>query len=64
MTEKISNRVYEDIDAVYENFEKWINSFIENIDVDLMPGAQDFSNAYMPQQPLNSFLFPNLSDKE
>ena len=49
---------------MYEKFEKWLNTFIDNIDVDLMPGAQDFSNAYLPQQPINSYLFPQLSDKE
>lgn len=29
-----------------------------------MPGAQDFSNAYMPQQPINSFLFPKIGEKD
>ena len=29
-----------------------------------MPGSQDFSNAYMPQQPINSFLFPKLNSRE
>ena len=29
-----------------------------------MPGTQDFSNAYLPQQPINSFLFPELGATE
>jgi len=29
-----------------------------------MPGSQDFSNAYLPQQPLNAFLFPALATCE
>lgn len=29
-----------------------------------MPGAQDFSNAYLPQQPINSFMFPKLDFKQ
>jgi len=29
-----------------------------------MPGSQDFSNAYLPQQPINSFLFPRLDTRE
>ena len=29
-----------------------------------MPGSQDFSNSYMPQQPVNSFLFPDLNKTE
>ena len=28
-----------------------------------MPGAQDFSNAYMPQQPINSFMFPKVGSQ-
>ena len=43
------NSVYADIDATYERFEKWLKTFIDNIDVDMMPGSQDFSNAYLPQ---------------
>ena len=58
------SRVYEDINAVYDRFEKWLQSFIENIDVDLMPGVQDFSDSFMPQQPINSYLFPYLEDDD
>ena len=41
-----------------------MNIFIDNIDVDLMPGSQDFSNSYLPQQPINSYIFPEMRDKE
>lgn len=29
-------------------FEKWLSSFIDVMDTDVMPGAQDFSNSYFP----------------
>ena len=41
-----------------------MNIFIDNIDVDLMPGSQDFSNSYLPQQPINSYIFPEMRSKE
>ena len=41
-----------------------MNIFIDNIDVDLMPGSQDFSNSYLPQQPINSYIFPEMKSKE
>ena len=34
----------------------------KDTDVDVMPGASDFSGAFMPQQPLNSCLFPKLAE--
>jgi DNA polymerase delta subunit 2 len=30
------------------------------VDVDVMPGHSDFSSSFLPQQPLNSCLFPTL----
>ena len=56
--------MYDDINEVYSHFEAFIGSFIDKIDIDVMPGAQDFSSAYMPQQPVNSFLFPELNSCE
>ena len=34
------------------------------IDVDVMPGQYDFSSSFLPQQPFNSCLFPNLVDRQ
>jgi DNA polymerase II small subunit/DNA polymerase delta subunit B len=53
-------RVYKDLSDVHDRFESWMKSFINKLDTDVMPGSQDFSSAYLPQQPLNSFLFPRL----
>jgi DNA polymerase delta subunit 2 len=55
--------VYTDIDQTTARFEDWLLSFVDCIDVDVMPGAQDFSNAYLPQQPINSFLLPRVGMK-
>ena len=57
-------RVYEDIGKTYERFETFLGSFVDKIDLDVMTGHQDFANAYLPQQPLNSFLFPSLATTE
>ena len=59
-----ANRVYQEIGDTYGRFETWLSSFIDKIDTDVMPGSQDFSNSYLPQQPLNSFLFPQLAKQE
>lgn len=40
--------VYADIGEVYARLENWLNQFIDKIDIDLMPGTQDFSNSYYP----------------
>jgi DNA polymerase delta subunit 2 len=53
--------VYEGIGDTYDRFELWLRTFVDTMDVDVMPGSQDFSNAYFPQQALNSFLFPELA---
>ena len=29
-----------------------------------MPGGADFSNAFLPQQPFNSCLFPKLAEQK
>ena len=47
-TQKINTRVYADIGNTYERFEHWLGTFIDKIDTDVMPGTQDFSNAYLP----------------
>ena len=44
--------------------ESWVDQVSETMDVDLMPGEKDFSNAFMPQQPFNSCLFPSLIEKQ
>ena len=41
-------RVYKDIGDTYGRFENWLSTFMDKIDVDVMPGTQDFSNAYLP----------------
>jgi len=48
-TAETNKEVYADIGETYERFEHWIGSFLDKLDVDVMPGTQDFSNAYMPQ---------------
>mmetsp|Transcript_14891 Transcript_14891/g.18687 ORF Transcript_14891/g.18687 Transcript_14891/m.18687 type:complete len:107 (+) Transcript_14891:759-1079(+) len=44
----VNRKVYEDISQTYARFEAFLGSFIDKIDTDLMPGSQDFSNAYLP----------------
>ena len=47
-----------------ETFEFFLDQLSETIDVDIMPGEQDFSNSFLPQQPFNSYLFPSIASKE
>lgn len=47
-----------------ETFEFFLDQLSETIDVDIMPGEQDFSNSFLPQQPFNSCLFPSIASKE
>jgi len=58
-----NKQVYGDINKTLESLEQFIDQVSETIDVDIMPGEMDFSNAFMPQQPFNSCLFPQLQDK-
>ena len=62
-TSKLNIEVYSDISQVLEIFEFFLDQLSETIDVDIMPGEDDFSNAFLPQQPFNSCLFPHLADK-
>ena len=54
--------MYQSITEHLDELEKFLSSLSSAIDVDLMPGEDDFSSAFMPQQPLNSCLFPALED--
>lgn len=62
-TSKLNQEVYSDINSVMETFEGFLDQLSETIDVDIMPGEHDFSNSFMPQQPLNSCLFPQIAEK-
>ena len=62
-TSKLNQEVYGDISSVMETFEAFLDQLSETIDVDIMPGEHDFSNSFMPQQPLNSCLFPQIAQK-
>ena len=57
-TSKLNDEVYHTIDEVLEKVEQFVDGVSETIDIDIMPGEMDFSNAFMPQQPFNSCLFP------
>jgi DNA polymerase II small subunit/DNA polymerase delta subunit B len=48
-TNEINKQVYSDINKTLESLEQFIDQVSETIDVDLMPGETDFSNAFMPQ---------------
>ena len=60
MLRLINIRVYKSISDVLDNFEHFLDKLSSNMDVDIMPGQEDFSSSFLPQQPLNSCLFPQL----
>ena len=47
-----------------DGFERFLDHLSAQVDVDVMPGPQDFSSSFLPQQPLNSCLFPGLDHSE
>jgi len=40
--------VYDALNDNYDRFEAWLGQFIDVLDVDIMPGKEDFSSAYFP----------------
>ncbi len=60
LSEIILFRVYKTISDVLDTFENFLARLSATVDVDVMPGHQDFSSSFLPQQPLNSVLFPQL----
>lgn len=59
-TAQINTDVYANIKAAYTSMDAWLERVASIIDVDVMPGATDFSNSFLPQQPLNSCMFPQM----
>lgn len=55
--------VYSSIKNSYISMDAWLEKLAPIIDVDVIPGANDFSNSFLPQQPLNSCMFPTLVEK-
>ena len=47
-TSKLNQEVYQDISQVMDTFEFFLDQLSETIDVDIMPGEQDFSSSFMP----------------
>jgi DNA polymerase delta subunit 2 len=62
-TQELNKTVYSTIDKVLDQFELFLDKLTAVMDVDIMPGRSDFSSAFMPQQPINSCLFPLLKDR-
>lgn len=63
-TNKLNQEVYSNISDVIDTFETFLDGLSETIDVDVMPGEQDFSNSFMPQQPFNSCIFPRIAENQ
>jgi len=59
-THEINERVYCNLSSAIEQFESFVTKLTQNCDVDVMPGENDVSGSFMPQQPLNVALFPKL----
>ena len=47
-TNKLNQEVYTNISDVIDSFESFLDNLSETIDVDVMPGEQDFSNSFLP----------------
>eukprot|EP00347_Sterkiella_histriomuscorum_P004668 403359564 len=62
--QNLNQRVYKTISDVLDTFELFLHNLSQLVDIDIMPGQDDFSSSFLPQQPLNSCLFPQLQDKQ
>lgn len=47
-TQETNTKVYKNISDVIDTFESFLDTLSETIDVDVMPGEQDFSNSFLP----------------
>lgn len=59
-TAQINTDVYASIKQAYTSMDDFLEGVTKIIDVDIIPGASDFSNSFLPQQPINSCMFPKL----
>ena len=56
----MNEQVYLDLSNALEDFESFIEKISKVCDVDIMPGENDISGSFFPQQKLNIALFPKL----
>ena len=61
-TQEINERVYSNINSSLEYFESFVKQLSDSLSIDVMPGENDLSGSFLPQQPLNPALFPSLID--
>ena len=59
-TQEINERVYSNIASSLDYFESFVKCLSDHWSVDIMPGENDLSGSFLPQQPLNITLFPSL----
>lgn len=63
-TSKLNQEVYSNITDAVSEFDEFLDRASQLIDVDVMPGEQDFSNSFLPQQPFNTCLFPVIAQNQ
>lgn len=59
-TFNINEKVYSNISSSLEQFESFIKTISSVCEIDIIPGDNDISGAFLPQQPANVALFPQL----
>lgn len=59
-THEINEKVYGNLSHAIEQFESFLVEISKHCNVDVMPGENDISGSFLPQQPLNIALFPEL----
>lgn len=60
VTHDINEKVYSHVSNSIDDFENFIVKVSDKCDVDIMPGDNDLSGAFFPQQKMNVALFPSL----
>lgn len=63
-TQDLNEKVYNNLSNSIEMFEDFLVGVSQACEVDVIPGENDISGAFFPQQPLNVALFPKLLENE
>ena len=59
-----NNKIYNKMGELLDQMQDWLERLSDIVPVDLMPGHNELSNGFLPQQPLSRCMFPLFSDQD
>lgn len=63
-TSEINEKVYTSVSSSIEQFETFVKVVSSVCEVDIIPGDNDISGSFLPQQPPNVAMFPQLLEND